>query len=139
PAHQRQIVVIGLQGWSVDARTCNAEYSPARATPPTQSSPSLPGQFSVSFCSSSSAPSVATERLQIQLVNWSQIRGPFHDCNGICKKRKRRIKSQLRRTHRNCWAGRCPKFLKLTRPRGEMKRPRPINLWGKRGRGQRVT
>src|SRR5262249_59088270 len=77
PAHQRQIVVIGLQGWSVDARTCNAEYSPARATPPTQSSPSLPRQFSVSFCSSSSAPSVATERLQIQLVNWSQIRGPF--------------------------------------------------------------
>src|SRR5262249_62382895 len=55
----------------------NRPPSPARATPPTQSSPSLPRQFSVSFCSSSSAPSVATERLQIQLVNWSQIRGPF--------------------------------------------------------------
>jgi hypothetical protein len=37
----------------------------------------MPRRSSVSFCSSSSAPSVATERLRIQLVNRSQFRGPF--------------------------------------------------------------
>src|SRR6516164_9672403 len=52
--------------------------SPVPAAPPARSLPSVLRQFCVSFCSSSSAPSVATERLRIQLVNRSQIRGPLH-------------------------------------------------------------
>src|SRR5271166_398242 len=42
--------------------------SPAPDTPPTKSLPSVPRRFSVSSSSSSSAPSVATERLRIQLA-----------------------------------------------------------------------
>src|SRR5262249_33913786 len=52
--------------------------SPALAMLPARSSPSAPRPSSVSFSSSSPAPSVATERLRIQLVNRSQIRGPLH-------------------------------------------------------------
>src|SRR5215831_17759475 len=45
---------------------------------PARSSPSAPRPSSVSSSSSSLAPSVATERLKIQLVNRSQIQGPLH-------------------------------------------------------------
>src|SRR6516164_5585081 len=57
--------------------------SPVPAAPPARSLPSVLRQFCVSFCSSSSAPSVATERLRIQLVNRSQIRAPLHTGNAL--------------------------------------------------------
>ena len=52
-------------------------HSPARAAPPRRSSPSAPHPAFVSFSSSSSAPSVMTERPRFQLVSRSQIRGPL--------------------------------------------------------------
>jgi hypothetical protein len=62
------------------ARNAEPDRPPSAvlAAPPRRSSPSAPRPTSVSFSSSSSAPSVVTERRQFQLVNWSQNRGPLH-------------------------------------------------------------
>ena len=60
----------------------NRPPSRAPAAPPVQSSPSTPRRSSVLFSASFSAPSAATERPEIQLVNQSQIPGPLQNYTG---------------------------------------------------------
>src|SRR5215471_11130071 len=62
-----------------DSAAPDRRPSPAPVVLPAQSSPSAPRQSSVSFSASFPAPSVATERREIQLVNWSEIRGPLQE------------------------------------------------------------